>query len=109
MTADNPSDIGGHPDLLFQHSDGLCRGARVLFSGSISTSGRRWLSLALVTLIAAAASYGFVRTARAQVPPHYPGTICMTPQFWCWAAPPGPPGAQCICPTPYGPVLGFLG
>jgi hypothetical protein len=47
--------------------------------------------------------------AIAQVPPHVPGTICFTQQFWCWAMQPGPPGFQCACPTPYGFVPGVLG
>lgn len=44
----------------------------------------------------------------AQVPPHQPGTICATPQFWCWAVYPGPPGAICACPTNFGWVQGRL-
>jgi hypothetical protein len=47
--------------------------------------------------------------ALAQVPPHKPGTICFTPQFWCWAQPPGPPGYGCYCPTRNGLVPGKLG
>lgn len=35
--------------------------------------------------------------ARAQVPPHAPGTICFTPSFWCWASQPGAPGRPCTC------------
>jgi hypothetical protein len=57
-------------------------------------------------------SFGFLaRTelATAQVPPHYPGSICFTPQFWCWANPPGPPGTACGCPSPYGFVRGSRG
>lgn len=45
----------------------------------------------------------------AQVPPHMPGTICFTPQFWCWAPMQGPAGAPCWCASPYGPVQGRLG
>jgi hypothetical protein len=45
----------------------------------------------------------------AQAPPHPPGTVCFTQYFWCWAQPPGQPGAQCFCPTPAGPVPGTLG
>jgi hypothetical protein len=45
----------------------------------------------------------------AQVPPHYPGTICFTPTFWCWAPQAGPPGIACACPTPYGWIGGRLG
>ena len=45
----------------------------------------------------------------AQVPPHAPGTICYTPQFWCWAKQPGPPGGVCYCPSAYGWVPGRLG
>ncbi len=47
--------------------------------------------------------------ALAQVPQHPPGSICFTPQFWCWANPPGKPGMSCVCPTPLGPVHGVLG
>lgn len=41
----------------------------------------------------------------AQVPPHQPGEICFTEKFWCWAQPPGQPGAACMC----GAVPGTLG
>lgn len=47
--------------------------------------------------------------AWAQVPQHPPGSICLTPQFWCWAPYPGPVGAVCSCPTPRGWVSGRLG
>jgi hypothetical protein len=47
--------------------------------------------------------------AVAQVPPHIPGTICFTPQFWCWMGGQGQPGTICYCTTPYGPVQGRLG
>jgi hypothetical protein len=50
-----------------------------------------------------------VRQAEAQIPPHYPGTICFTPQFWCWANPPGQPGSPCGCPSPYGWIPGRYG
>jgi hypothetical protein len=45
------------------------------------------------------------------VPPHQPGTICLTPQFWCWIGNPvvGLVNASCTCPSPYGPVAGFTG
>ena len=47
--------------------------------------------------------------AHAQVPPHVPGTICATPQFWCYAVYPGPPGTRCVCQLPqYGWVQGVL-
>jgi len=44
--------------------------------------------------------------AQAQVPPHLPGTICVTPKFWCWVSPPGQVNQPCSCPSPYGPVAG---
>jgi len=59
-------------------------------------------ALALPALVAAL-------SATAQVPPHSPGTICHTPQFWCWAPQPGAPGAVCYCPSQYGWVQGRLG
>ncbi len=48
-----------------------------------------YLPLALVLL--------GVPIALAQVPPHNPGEICFTEQFWCWAEYPGPPGEYCEC------------
>ena len=47
--------------------------------------------------------------AGAQAPAHRPGTICLTPQFWCWAQPPGRPGTPCFCQTPFSRVRGTLG
>jgi len=63
---------------------------------------------AMVSAILVLSPIWSVQQAVAQVPPHTPGTICFTPQFWCWANPPGKPGAPCICPSPYGPVRGTL-
>lgn len=37
-----------------------------------------------------------------------PGTICVTPTFWCRAARPGPPGSPCSCQTASGWVAGVL-
>lgn len=66
--------------------------------------------LGRLVVLAAALSLALLPIrAFAQVPAHVPGTICFTPQFWCWAQPPGPPGYPCGCPTPYGYVTGFLG
>lgn len=50
-----------------------------------------------------------IQLASAQVPPHPPGTICFTPQFWCWSPQPAAPGSACSCPSPYGWVAGRLG
>ncbi len=44
----------------------------------------------------------------AQIPPHEPGTICVTATFWCWAVYKGPPGTRCSCPTPQGWISGTL-
>ena len=46
--------------------------------------------------------------ALAQVPPHRPGEVCVTPRLWCWQRPPGPVGTGCACMTPYGPIQGRL-
>jgi len=46
--------------------------------------------------------------ARAQVPPHAPGTICLTPRVWCPMPTRGPVGADCACATPRGWVRGRL-
>lgn len=58
--------------------------------------------VALLTLTAAASF------SLAQVPAHPPGTICATPQFWCWAIYPGPVGNRCACPTSGGWYQGVL-
>lgn len=47
--------------------------------------------------------------AQAQVPPHAPGSVCITPQGWCWAQYRGPVGGPCACPAPAGWVRGTLG
>lgn len=64
--------------------------------------------LRLAILLIGSALMALTHSARAQVPPHIPGTICFTPTFWCWANPPGPPGYPCGCPSPYGYVAGYL-
>lgn len=57
------------------------------------------ISLAVLLLLNAGAP------VLAQVPPHQPGTICFTPDFWCWAVQPGQPGTGCMC----GSVAGIFG
>jgi hypothetical protein len=63
-----------------------------------------WLSQAVLLIAALWAP----ALAIAQVPPHAPGTICATPQFWCPAVYPGPPGTRCACRTAGGWVQGVL-
>jgi hypothetical protein len=65
----------------------------------LNVIGMIWLALSPIA---------HMRDAVAQVPPHRPGSVCVTPKFWCWANPPGRVGAQCGCPTPYGKVPGTL-
>jgi hypothetical protein len=48
-------------------------------------------------------------TAHAQIPPHPPGSICFTPNFWCWLPYPFPPGSPCACMTQGGAVPGRAG
>jgi hypothetical protein len=69
---------------------------------------RRILALIVLFTVAALALLN-TDALFAQVPPHAPGTICYTPDFWCWAPVPGAPGAPCQCPTQYGWVWGTLG
>lgn len=56
------------------------------------------LPLALVTL-----TQSFAQPETAP-----PGTVCVTPRFWCYAVKPGPPGAPCACQTAQGWVAGTL-
>ena len=72
-------------------------------------AGVRFGLLILSVLIAAVSVAIGTRFARADVPPHYPGTICYTPSFWCWAQPPGPPGSPCVCMSNYGFAEGVRG
>jgi hypothetical protein len=45
-------------------------------------------------------------TTIAALPAHEPGTICATPEFWCWAQLRGIYGQPCTCPTAAGYVSG---
>jgi hypothetical protein len=36
------------------------------------------------------------------------GQRCQTVQGWCFMAAPGPVGGQCFCPSPLGPIVGFI-
>jgi hypothetical protein len=49
--------------------------------------------------------------AAAEVPPHQPGTVCVTTikSFWCWAPTVGPPGTYCACPVQNIRIDGRLG
>ena len=64
-------------------------------------------SLGKACVVAVALLMAVSFASDAQVPPHAPGTICQTPQFWCWARTPGRPGQPCSCPGPLGPVNGI--
>lgn len=57
---------------------------------------------AILPLALFLAALSLAAMAEAQAPPHSPGTICQTPDYWCWAAQPGAPGDPCGCPTPWG-------
>jgi hypothetical protein len=63
---------------------------------------KRWIGLIVLVIV------GVQLPASAQVPPHTPGSICVTPHFWCWAAFPGRPGMACTCKTQSGWVRGVL-
>jgi hypothetical protein len=64
----------------------------------------RRVALALMMLISL-----LMPAAAAGPPPNAPpGTICVTPQGWCPAVKPGPPGAPCACQTASGWVQGSL-
>lgn len=57
-----------------------------------------------ILLLAIAALVG-PSMAVAQVPPHVPGEICFTPNYWCWSRPPGRPGDPCVCTLTDGSVV----
>jgi hypothetical protein len=67
------------------------------------TTRRTLAAAALVTALAAPA------TLAAQVPPHNPGAVCLTPTFWCWLQPPAPVGSRCTCTTASGAFAGVAG
>lgn len=62
-------------------------------------------AIAALLTLTAAASFSLAASA---LPAHPPGTICLTPQFWCWAIYPGPVGNRCACPTNSGWYQGVL-
>jgi len=43
--------------------------------------------------------------ALAQVPPHPPGTICLTPTSWCWLSATANVGDNCMCGEAAGKVI----
>jgi hypothetical protein len=56
--------------------------------------------------LVALAALGAPAAAQGQLPPHQPGTICLTNYGWCWLPRPFPSGGQCYCATPQGPIYG---
>jgi hypothetical protein len=82
-----------------------------MFDHARSQAFSKTMLMALALLLAGAALLLGLRddVAHAQVPPHVPGTVCYTPNFWCWANPPGPPGTPCVCQAPTGYYGGILG
>jgi len=70
---------------------------------------RRSWPLAIGLFLIAGGTFSASLALAQGVPAHAPGTVCYTPQFWCWAQPPGPPGSPCVCPSPYGFVGGMRG
>ena len=63
----------------------------------------------LLRLVLAMCAMVYAAPSIPQVPPHYPGTICFTPYFWCQLPGALPVGAPCYCNGPYGPVNGRAG
>src|SRR5262249_30549816 len=103
-------DGGPSAMLSWKRQFGSVEGARTLTSGGRrggATTRFRLLGWLLLGVMAGAMLWA--RLALAQVPPHYAGTICCAPQFWCWAQPPGPPGSPCVCPGPQGFAGGVRG
>lgn len=86
-----------------QHAEFMAPAGPAARNVPVALMARGLLYCLLALLICA-----FAPRAGAQ-PAHPPGSICYTPQFWCWAPQAGPPGAPCACPTPYGWVYGTLG
>jgi len=59
--------------------------------------------------LAALVVVSLLEPVAAQAPPKAPpGTICVTPQGWCPAVKPGPPGGPCACQTSNGWIQGVL-
>lgn len=59
-----------------------------------------------LSYLVAAMALAFPAAAQGPLPPHRPGTICLTPYGWCWLPQALPPGGQCYCATPRGPIYG---
>lgn len=70
------------------------------------TNVNRGVSITLAAVLAVVlVMFSKVSAQPANAPP---GTICVTPTFWCPAARPGPPGSPCSCQTASGWVAGVL-
>jgi len=67
---------------------------------------RTWVRLAWALALATTSLCAPTPSAAQQIPPHIPGTICLTPYFWCWLPQQGPLNASCWCATYNGPVPG---
>jgi hypothetical protein len=65
----------------------------------------RSLVLALTTVAGITAST--VDESRWQMAQFF-GQRCQTGQGWCFMSVPAPLGTQCFCPSPFGPVAGFV-
>jgi hypothetical protein len=59
-------------------------------------------------IAAAALIAGSLLLPASAQPEAPPGSICVTPQNWCRAVRPGPPGAPCACQAPNGWIQGNL-
>lgn len=67
---------------------------------------KKFKTAAAFLLLAVATYLSGINVVTAQVPSHPPGSICATPQFWCWAQIWGTVGSSCYCDTAGGPVAG---
>ena len=78
--------------------------ANVALRGRRRSKARLHLLLAVAMMAASACAPNL---ALAQgLPPHPPGSICLTPYFWCWMNGQYPIGSPCGCPSPQGMIGG---
>lgn len=59
-------------------------------------------------LITGFVTYPWIAIAQPMVPPHQPGTVCLTQLGYCNMDRAGYLGAPCSCPTVRGPIRGVI-
>jgi hypothetical protein len=67
----------------------------------------RWKPIVIALMVNSVAALQVADAPRWQLAQFF-GQRCQTAQGWCFMAAPAPVGSQCLCPTPFGAVVGVV-